>query len=359
MPRQNWTFIVPPRTRSVLFLYAPTRSILSTAKFVQPRPFDDVTVDTDFGGLAAAAPMPSGFVDLKTSTEIVLQTETKGEPLRLITVRTNRTRRQAEQESDRLDRLTDQQRGKQARFESRKNGDHRHLFFHKLDRNTNRLYLRFTRLSEARQQERYDLIERVQVQLLRQLANRCPGDSKPVDLDKEDLRAITKIFRKAARRLCRDGCYDRVGAALKDFAAGWLRRIINVDLDGDGILYPQVVNEPDSSNIFLFAELALAAQDIDTEFWKPNIPVMVQMQRYFLARFPEPCRCEPLLRFDAYRTPEAVLDESIRGRLDGEPTEPVDDVIAANLKQTDTEPWRQGTPCNQSLIMRSSVEILK
>ncbi|MGE3180995.1 MAG: hypothetical protein AB7N71_05140 [Phycisphaerae bacterium] len=100
---------------------------------------------------------------------------------------------------------------------------------------------------------------------------------------------IKKRFEYIAERTFTLQAPDKLGKAMLDFAAGWHRRLIRVTLK-DGC-EPFAVAEPDSYQIFFFAELAFVigeeagASDPHQKFWSSLVPYLVKMQAIYTARF--------------------------------------------------------------------------
>lgn len=121
---------------------------------------------------------------------------------------------------------------------------------------------------------------------------------------REQLEHLSRVFHAASSKLNDD--QSRVRSALEEFAAGKHRLTLKVRDIAEDVL----VSEPDSSNVFLFAEFALLCirAGIDVEKWKYLLPSLVKMQALFVFRIPNRCQIgKSVQQYD--RTPEKALSD--------------------------------------------------
>ncbi|MBX3394156.1 MAG: hypothetical protein KF841_02185 [Phycisphaerae bacterium] len=173
---------------------------------------------------------------------------------------------------------------------------------------TNPQFLEFaTELTPSEIQLRLQTVERLQAGLVGNLKARQSSTTPPPKIENDDLQLVSDVFRAAARNLDQWEPEKHVGAALLEFAAGTLGA--RVPFNAAGNTYP--VAEPNSWMLFLFAELGIAAQRLDAQFWNPPLLLdLVKMQRYYIYRFRHH---GPLTTFT---NPIYPLDKQVRGRID-------------------------------------------
>lgn len=213
--------------------------------------------------------------------------------------------------------------------EARSKGNRRHAFLFDLDRMTNKQFLEFaTELTPHEIRLRMETVTRLFDGLWSRLEAR-QGANKSPQVDDNDLRLVTDIIRAAARNLDQHEPEKHVGAALLEFAAGTLKRSVAYDNAG----HRYTVAEPNSSALFLFAELGIAARHLEPRFWTPQLLLdLVKMQRYYIHRFRHSGD------LSTFHNPTLPLDKCIRADIDREfdgydPNNvSLDDLIGDNIR---------------------------
>lgn len=288
----TWRAKVPAETESVLFVFAPTRSVIDHAEFVDDEAagvsgVQDV-IDHEFEtGLGVSAIVPSKFDP--RAHDLVVRTRSVGEPLRLagvIPYDTVADKAQTEREVGSFNEQVYRRREIMAEAE-RRHGDPKQFLFFYLDGQSDVRMMRFAGLSPEEITRRRKEFEELGASLWTRVQDRhCGRDvtrcNVPMELASHILRrAVFEAYTYFPPA-------EVVGRAFGDFGCGWLRRLVNVRLSRP--MVPVLCSEPNSANIFLFAELGFAAieNNVDPAFWGGLLPFLVRMQGYYIKRFRNP-----------------------------------------------------------------------
>ncbi len=174
--------------------------------------------------------------------------------------------------------------------------DPEHAYLFELDRNTLPAFLPLCpELTEEQRHEREEL-HSVLIELLQcRLKERHAGLSISDAVGDRSLRHFNDIFEAAAAHVGQG--LDTEGRLLERFAGGLLRHELSIP----GFPKPEIISEPDSFFVFLFAEFGLLCMDhnVGVDRWPQLLKSLVKMQSLYLARFEQMPRGDwCLTRFD-------------------------------------------------------------
>lgn len=133
----------------------------------------------------------------------------------------------------------------------------------------------------------------------------------PADDPRERVEHLSHVFHEASLKF--NGDQSKVRTAMEKFAAGKHR----LELPVPGLAQKEILTEPDSSNVFLFAEFAFLCirSGVDVETWSFLLPSLVKMQALFVFRIPTRCQIGKSVRsYD--RTPEFELHKDEWDRIE-------------------------------------------
>lgn len=160
--------------------------------------------------------------------------------------------------------------------------DPKQAYLFELDRQTLPAMLSFcTDIPEDKRALRVEQLSKIMPKLNACLRARYEQSVNP-DLPEDALLVpFSNIFRLAANKLGQD--YGLIGTTLVEFAAGWHRQVVSLPLSST----VEVISEPDSYLVFLFAEFALQClrSNIDTDMWIAMLPFLVMLQSAYIARW--------------------------------------------------------------------------
>ncbi len=189
-------------------------------------------------------------------------------------------------------------------------------YLFELDRLTHPVLLHFCREvcrdERARRIQRQDDLAKV---LLARLEDRFGGTAPPAVQDVDACRQFSAIFRQAATMLRQD--YRHAGEVLEAFAAGYHR--VEISVPNSSVI--DVMSEPDSYFVFLFAEFGFACLEqshpIDPDMWLSMLQSLVKIQSLYLERWTPDARTPMRVR-DYQQPPPRPLAPHVVERITSE-----------------------------------------
>lgn len=319
------------RVEGVRIVFAPTRSNLSQLHVTPPS--EDPQIDTLVIHLKWPEPLEAG-------TEIHLEYEATGEPLRLISAHETRLRGEHSwSDEPRFQHEYDQIAAARHRLAA---ADPRQAFFFELDRRTNPVLTGFSGEFPTRPALVAHGALRADVSSILEKRLKQRWEKKAVEPISDPRLLEGLIFFSSLVRTCAAPLLSAASTAgfcraIEAFAAGELRRKIQIQTGANNEEIEHfTVSEPDSAFVFLFAEMGIACTElrIDTDLWFPSLTALVKTQLYYLGRF------EPyVLPFNLYGQPTRRLSSDARARIDQDAPDPpitldaAREAVAKNLER--------------------------